>query len=119
MINKKTLHICFIGNLEYIELLIISKNSIRIISVLVIKNPDLFKLNPITELIKTDRTQFYSQSNLMKTMNNIEFPDVAFGVGFLGDLVNNNDKKKNLLYYLLLLGNFLFDCIILVKSYQL
>ena len=93
-INKKNVHICFIGNLEYIELLMISKNSLKIMSVLVIKNPDLFKLNPITELIKRDRTQFYSQSNLMETMNNIEFPDVCFGVGFLGDLIKNNDNKE-------------------------
>ena len=93
-INDRPNHICIIGNLEYIELLLISKTSLKITSALIIKNPDLIILNPLTELIEKDREQFYSQSHLIEAVSNIEFPDATFGIGFIGDLIRNNDNKE-------------------------
>ena len=93
-INNKS-SICATGNLEYVELLMIHRTSLKITSVLLIKNPDLNILIPMTEEIKKNRAEFYSQKYLRENLSKIEFPDVSFGLGYLGDLIkNDNDTKE-------------------------
>ena len=95
-INRQD-YICILGNLEYIEILGINRQLENIVSMLLIKNPDLNILNPMTEEIKKNRAEFYSQIHLRQNLSEIEFPDACFGLGFLGDLVkyNDNDYIKN------------------------
>ena len=90
-------YICILGNLEYIEVIAIKRQFQKIVSLLLIKNPDLNILNPMTEEIKKNPDDFFSQMNLRQSLSEIEFPDACFGLGFLGDLVKNdeNDDKKN------------------------
>jgi hypothetical protein len=90
-------YICILGNLEYIEIIAINSQLKNITSLLIIKNPDLNILNPMTEEIKKNRDDFYSQMNLRQSLSEIEFPDACFGLGFLGDLIkyDENDNKKN------------------------
>ena len=94
---KERDYICILGNLEYIEIIAINSQLKNITSLLIIKNPDLNILNPMTEEIKKNRDDFYSQMNLRQSLSEIEFPDACFGLGFLGDLIkyDENDNKKN------------------------
>ena len=92
-INNKS-YICVIGNLEYVELFMIIKSNLKIKSILLIKNPDLNILIPMTEEIKKNRIEFYSKNNLRENLSKIEFPDATFGLGYLGDLVKNDDNNK-------------------------
>ena len=87
-------HICVMGNLEYIILFKINKKTLDITNKLLVKNPDLNILNPMTEEIKKNRIEFYSQNYLRENLSKIEFPDASFGLGYLGDLVENNDNKE-------------------------
>ena len=91
-INKKPI-ICILGNLEYIEIISINRKTSEIYNVWLIKNPDLSILSPMTEEIKNNRAEFYSQKNLRESLSEIEFPDACFGLGFLGDLDKCNDSK--------------------------
>ena len=92
-------YICILGNLEYIEIIAINSQLKNITSLLIIKNPDLNILNPMTEEIKKNRDDFYSQMNLRQSLSEIEFPDACFGLGFLGDLIkyDENDNKKKII----------------------
>lgn len=56
-INNKS-YICVIGNLEYVELFMIIKSNLKIKSILLIKNPDLNILIPMTEEIKKIEQSF-------------------------------------------------------------
>ena len=87
-------YICVMGNLEYIILFKINKNTLDITNKLLVKNPDLNILNPMTEEIKKNRLEFYSQMYLRNNLSKIEFPDASFGLGYLGDLVPNNDNTE-------------------------
>ena len=108
--NKE--YICIIGSLEYLELFTINKENLKITSKLIVKNPDLNILIPMTEEIKKNSKEFYSQKYLRDNLSKIEFPDAAFGLGYLGDILklenNNNEpyilftiswKNQILLYY--------------------
>ena len=92
-VNDKS-YICVIGNLESVELFMIIKGSLNIKSILIIKNPDLNILIPMSEEIKKNSAEFYSQKNLKEKLGKIEFPDAAFGLGYLGDLVIDDNKKE-------------------------
>ena len=92
-------YICIIGNLEYIEILSINRKTLKIESMLIIQNPDLNILNPMTEDIKRNSSEFYSQSHLRERLSEIQFPDACFGLGYLGDLFKN--KENNYPYILL------------------
>ena len=88
IINKinKSPYICILANLEYIEVLSINKQLNDITTVLLIKNPDFNILNPMTDEIKTNRAEFYSQKMLRENLSKIEFPDACFGLGYLNDV---------------------------------
>ena len=92
-VNDKS-YICVIGNLESVELFMIIKGSLKIKSILFIKNPDLNILMHMSEEIKKNSVEFYSQKNLKEKLGKIEFPDAAFGLGYLGDLVPIDDNNK-------------------------
>ena len=93
---KNQSYICILGNLEYVEILSINRRQLECIdSLYLIKNPDLNILNPMTEEIKKNRIEFYSQTILRDNISQIEFPDACFGFGYLGDLVENNEKNNN------------------------
>ena len=97
IINKidKNDFICIIGNLEYIEIISIGKRLGNIESKFLIRNPDLVVLNPMTEEIKKDRNEFYSQASLKENLSKIDFPDACFGLGYLGELDKFCENKKN------------------------
>ena len=93
IINNKS-HICLIGNLKYIELFMIRRANLNITSILIIQNPDLNLLVPLTEEIKKNRVGFFSQNHLKENLSRIEFPDACFGLGYLGDLLKDNDDNS-------------------------
>ena len=93
-INNHDSYICLMGNLEYIIIFYINKKSLYITNKLLVKNPDLNILNPMTEEIKKNRADFYSQKYLRDNLSKIEFPDASFGLGYLGDLITKNDNKE-------------------------
>ena len=92
IINKKP-HICLLGSLEYIQLIMIDRINDNISNILSIQNPDFSLLAPMTEEIKKNRTEFFLQNYLRDNLSKIEFPDSCFGLGFVGDLINNYDNN--------------------------
>jgi len=91
-INEQS-YIIILGNLEYIEMISINRQPNNIISMLVVRNPDMNILNPLTEEVKKNRKEFYSQKNLRECLSAIELPDACFGLGYLGDLIKYADNK--------------------------
>ena len=91
-INEQS-YIIILGNLEYIELISINRQPKDIVSMLMIRNPDMAILNPLSDEIREDMKGFYSQKNLRDSLSAIEFPDACFGLGYLGDLIKYADNK--------------------------
>ena len=92
IINKKP-HICLLGSLEYIQLIMIDRFNDNISNLLLIKNPDFSLLVPMTEEIKKNGTEIFLQNYIRDNFSKIEFPDSCFGLGFIGDLTNNYDNE--------------------------
>ena len=92
IINKKP-HICLLGSLEYIQLIMIDRFNNNINNLLLIKNPDFSLLVPMTEEIKKNGTEIFLQNYIRDNFSKIEFPDSCFGLGFIGDLINNYDNE--------------------------
>ena len=91
-INEQS-YIIILGNLEYIEMISINRQPNNIISMLVVRNPDMNILYPLTEEVKKNSKEFYSQKNLRECLSAIELPDACFGLGYLGDLIKYADNK--------------------------
>ena len=93
-IKKNKEHICVMGNLEYIELFTINKENLKIASKLLVKNPDLNILIPMTEEIKKNSKEFYSQKYSRDNLSKIEFPDASFGLGYIGEFLKLENIKN-------------------------
>ena len=90
-INKKP-HICLLGSLEFIQLIMIDRFNDNINNLLSIKNPDFYLLAPMTEERKKNEKEFYMQNYFRDNLSKIEFPDSCFGLSFVGNMVENNEK---------------------------
>ena len=97
LINKinKLEYLCVMGNLEYIEIFSIKRKLENLLSMNIIKNPDLNLLNPMTQELKKDAEKFLSQKDSIENLSQIEFPDACFGLGYIGDLIKFRDENDN------------------------